>query len=90
MPTENPVSAPNSPLATTVDKISAILTKYTALRTYQELSNKGTPLDYENAGVYTSALLDAYMDYKAIWKLIQLGKCGEPRLEVPYLLLSVV
>ncbi|EUC44017.1 hypothetical protein COCMIDRAFT_6579 [Bipolaris oryzae ATCC 44560] len=26
---------------------------------------------YENAGIYTSALLDAYMDYKSIWKHIQ-------------------
>lgn len=27
--------------------------------------------DYENAGIYTSALLDAYMDYKSIWKQVQ-------------------
>lgn len=46
---------------------SAILTKYTSLRSYQELTNKGSPLDYENAGVYTSSLLDSYMEYKLIW-----------------------
>lgn len=40
---------------------SAILTKYTGLRSYYEQSLKGSPLDYENAGVYASALLDAYM-----------------------------
>lgn len=28
----------------------------------------GSPLDYENAGVYSSALLGAYMDYKASWQ----------------------
>lgn len=27
--------------------------------------------DYENAGIYTAALLDAYMDYKSIWKQVQ-------------------
>jgi hypothetical protein len=32
-----------------------------------------TPLEYENAGVYTSALLDSYMDYKNIWKSIQMA-----------------
>ncbi|KAI1268737.1 hypothetical protein F5Y18DRAFT_165340 [Xylariaceae sp. FL1019] len=42
----------------------AILTKYATLRSYQVQKNKGSPLDYENAGVYTSALLDAYTDYK--------------------------
>lgn len=54
------------------DKCSAIITKYSALRSYQELSNRGTPLDYENAGVYTNALLDAYLEYKSIWKDLQI------------------
>ena len=27
-------------------------------------------MDYENAGIYTGALLDAYMDYKVLWKQI--------------------
>lgn len=50
---------------------SAILTKYTALRSYQTLTNKGSPLDYENAGVYTNSLLESYLEYKGIWKNIQ-------------------
>ncbi|KAE8323661.1 hypothetical protein BDV39DRAFT_208643 [Aspergillus sergii] len=48
----------------------AVLTKYSALRSYQLLSNKGSPLDYENAGVYTNSLLESYLDYKDIWKTI--------------------
>ncbi|KAF3008205.1 hypothetical protein E8E14_008744 [Neopestalotiopsis sp. 37M] len=48
----------------------AILTKYTTLRSYQVAKNKGSPLDYENAGVYTSALLDAYTDYKYLYTSI--------------------
>ncbi|KKY14619.1 hypothetical protein UCRPC4_g06666 [Phaeomoniella chlamydospora] len=52
-------------------RTSAILTKYTGLRSFYEQSIKGSPLDYENAGVYSSALLDAYMDYKLLWKNIQ-------------------
>ncbi|KAF8212688.1 hypothetical protein K438DRAFT_1662231 [Mycena galopus ATCC 62051] len=49
----------------------AILTKYTSLKSFYEQSIKGSPLDYENAGVYSSALLDAYMDYKVMWRNIQ-------------------
>ncbi|KAF7341631.1 hypothetical protein MSAN_02060600 [Mycena sanguinolenta] len=49
----------------------AILTKYTSLKSFYEQSIKGSPLDYENAGVYSSALLDAYMDYKVLWRDIQ-------------------
>ncbi|ETS81500.1 hypothetical protein PFICI_06502 [Pestalotiopsis fici W106-1] len=48
----------------------AILSKYTTLRSYQVAKNKGSPLDYENAGVYTSALLDAYTDYKYLYTSI--------------------
>ncbi|KAK4694378.1 hypothetical protein P7C71_g3198, partial [Lecanoromycetidae sp. Uapishka_2] len=47
--------------------ISAILTKYTGLRSFYEQNLKGSPLDYENAGVYASALLDAYM--VSIWEV---------------------
>ncbi|OCK80670.1 hypothetical protein K432DRAFT_416534 [Lepidopterella palustris CBS 459.81] len=50
---------------------SAILTKYSSLRSFHEQSVKGSPLDYENAGIYTSSLLDAYMEYKTMWKDIQ-------------------
>ncbi|TFK33522.1 hypothetical protein BDQ12DRAFT_615171 [Crucibulum laeve] len=51
----------------------AILTKYSALRSFHEREVKGSPLEYENAGVYSSALLDAYMDYKILWRNIQAG-----------------
>ncbi|KAH8597449.1 hypothetical protein B0O99DRAFT_739487 [Bisporella sp. PMI_857] len=60
-------------VAETPQRTYAILTKYTALRSFVEQAGNFTPLDYENAGVYTSALLDAYMDYKNIWKLIQVA-----------------
>lgn len=56
-----------------VDHNSAILTKYTALRSYQSLTNRGSPLDYENAGVYTNTLLESYLDYKEIWKNVQMS-----------------
>ncbi|KAF7328408.1 hypothetical protein MVEN_02556500 [Mycena venus] len=52
-------------------RTNAILTKYTALKSFYETSVRGTPLQYENAGVYSSALLDAYMDYKVMWRDIQ-------------------
>jgi hypothetical protein len=52
-------------------RTNAILTKYTSLRSFYEQSLKGSPLDYENAGVYSSALLDAYMEYKSIWRELQ-------------------
>ncbi|KAB8206009.1 hypothetical protein BDV34DRAFT_224878 [Aspergillus parasiticus] len=54
----------------TPQRTHAVLTKYSALRSYQLLSNKGSPLDYENAGVYTNSLLESYLDYKEIWKTI--------------------
>ncbi|KJK61895.1 hypothetical protein P875_00086561 [Aspergillus parasiticus SU-1] len=54
----------------TPQRTHAVLTKYSALRSYQLLSNKGSPLDYENAGVYTNSLLESYLDYKDIWKAI--------------------
>ncbi|CAG7557898.1 unnamed protein product [Fusarium equiseti] len=49
----------------------AVLTKYTSLRSFHEATSLGSPLDYENAGIYTNSLLDAYMDYKYIWSQIQ-------------------
>ncbi|KAJ5651586.1 uncharacterized protein N7484_005309, partial [Penicillium longicatenatum] len=42
----------------------AILTKYSALQSYQLLLNKGSPLDYKNIGIYINALLESYLDYK--------------------------
>lgn len=57
-------------VAVTPQRTYAILTKYTALASFQKQLTKFSPLDYENAGIYTGALLDAYMDYKALWKQI--------------------
>ncbi|KAK3380771.1 hypothetical protein B0T24DRAFT_664692 [Lasiosphaeria ovina] len=45
----------------------AILTKYSSLRSFHEQTVKGSPLDYEIAGIYTGSLLDSYMEYKAMW-----------------------
>lgn len=60
----------------TPQRTHAILTKYSTLRSYQLLSNKGSPLDYENAGVYTNSLLESYLEYKDLWKMI--GNCMLP------------
>ena len=49
-------------------RTSAILTKYANLRRFYEESLHGSPLNDEIAGAYSSALLDAYMDYKTIGK----------------------
>ncbi|KAF7344156.1 hypothetical protein MVEN_01705800 [Mycena venus] len=54
-------------------RTNAILTKYTSLKSFHEKTLKGSPLDYENAGVYSSALLDAYMDFKVMWRNIQMA-----------------
>ncbi|QPC58046.1 hypothetical protein HYE67_000277 [Fusarium culmorum] len=46
---------------------SAILTKYESLRSFMALKPPAlTPMYYENASIYTNALLDAYMDYKNV------------------------
>ncbi|RKK69422.1 hypothetical protein BFJ69_g12769 [Fusarium oxysporum] len=63
-------------------KISAVLTKYTSLRSYHEQTRKGSPLDYENAGVYTAALYDAYTDYKMMWGQIHTMIGGFNRNEI--------
>ncbi|KAK4169843.1 hypothetical protein QBC43DRAFT_283408 [Cladorrhinum sp. PSN259] len=57
-------------VAVTPQRTYAILTKYTALADFQMKKDDFSPLDYESAGIYTSALLDHYMDYKAMWKEI--------------------
>ena len=47
----------------------AILTKYETLRSYVALKPEGcTPLQYENAQLYTNALLDSFMTYKFLYK----------------------
>ncbi|KAI1291440.1 hypothetical protein F5Y03DRAFT_403279 [Xylaria venustula] len=57
-------------------RIYAILTKYTALRSFQTLTPRITPLLYDNAALYTNDLLDAYMDYKSIWKQIHVDNAN--------------
>ncbi|KAK0629294.1 hypothetical protein B0T17DRAFT_652973 [Bombardia bombarda] len=57
-------------VAITPQRTYAILTKYTALESFHQQMKKCRPLDYENAGIYTGALLDHYMDYKVLWKQI--------------------
>ncbi|KAM0387137.1 hypothetical protein ACHAQC_011063 [Fusarium culmorum] len=48
-------------------KADAILTKYESLRSFMALKPPAlTPMYYENASIYTNALLDAYMDYKNV------------------------
>ena len=48
----------------------AILTKYTALRSYQDWASKHKfdLLDYDMAQLYTDELMDVYLGYKAVWK----------------------
>jgi hypothetical protein len=60
----------------------AVLTKYTSLKSYYakvnaEKKSDGTsakhlPLSYDNAGIYTSLLQDAFLDFKNIYKNIRL------------------
>ncbi|KAF5560918.1 hypothetical protein FPHYL_6387 [Fusarium phyllophilum] len=60
-------------VAKTPQKTCAILSKYTTLKSFLKIYQPSSVLTYENAGVYTSALLDTYMDYKSIWKQIQVA-----------------
>ncbi|KAL7815141.1 hypothetical protein V8C26DRAFT_402544 [Trichoderma gracile] len=58
-------------VANTPQRTYAILTKYESLRSYMALKPpKLKPMFYENAAIYTNALLDAYMDYKNIYRTI--------------------
>ncbi|EPS38324.1 hypothetical protein H072_8001 [Dactylellina haptotyla CBS 200.50] len=57
-------------VAITPQRTYAVLTKYTALSSFHSRGYKYSPLQYENAGLYTNALLDAFMDYKSMWKQI--------------------
>ncbi|KAH7358861.1 hypothetical protein B0T11DRAFT_341079 [Plectosphaerella cucumerina] len=57
-------------VAITPQRTYAILTKYTALESFHLQNRTCRPLDYENAGIHTGALLDNYMDYKVLWKQI--------------------
>lgn len=47
----------------------AILTKYDSLRSFVSLRPaKYSPLQYENAQIYTGVLMDAFMTYKSLYK----------------------
>ncbi|KAI5856606.1 hypothetical protein BZA05DRAFT_204837 [Tricharina praecox] len=59
-------------VAQTPQRTSAILTRYTSLRSFVIDQKDLSPLNYDNAGVYTADLLDAYMDYKLHWKNINI------------------
>ena len=62
-------------VAKTPVRTHAILTKYTALRSYYQSLNMSTmssPVSYENSSVYTTMLQDAYLDYKNLYKGLQL------------------
>ncbi|KAK6497175.1 hypothetical protein TWF506_004650 [Arthrobotrys conoides] len=66
------------------DAVAACPQRYTALRSYHEETTKGSPLDYENAGIYTSSLYDAYTDYKILWNQIHnmMSKVNSNELEL--------
>lgn len=59
-------------VARTPQRTYAILTKYEALRSFHEKTKTKTctPLQYENATLYTNSLLNSYMDYKAMYRSI--------------------
>lgn len=71
---------------------SAILTKYTSLRSFYEQTAKGSPLDYEIAGIYTSSLLDAYMVSRRILPVLlppnqwprSTNSCGRTCMKVSF------
>lgn len=58
-------------VAATPMRTHAILTKYPALRSFQILAPQFTPLRYEHATNYSSALQEAYLDYKNMMKDIR-------------------
>jgi hypothetical protein len=60
-------------VAITPQRTYAILTKYTGLESFQRQKEKFTLLEYENAKIYTDAMLDHYMDYKMMWKQLALA-----------------
>ncbi|KAK5942982.1 hypothetical protein PMZ80_003987 [Knufia obscura] len=64
----------------------AILTKYDSLRSFVALKPKAyTKLQYENAQIYTNALMDAFMTYKSLYK-----KLGEQMVSIQNKMLEIV
>ncbi|KAF7324485.1 Major facilitator superfamily MFS-1 [Mycena kentingensis (nom. inval.)] len=61
----------------------AILTEYSDLKSFHTSTTvKGSPLDYENAGVYSSELLDMYLEYKEIARGIRQALLGVEQEQV--------
>lgn len=64
----------------------AILTKYDSLRSFVARKPASyTPLQYENAQIYTNALMDSFMTYKSIYK-----RLGEQIFNVQGKILEIV
>ncbi|MCJ1397773.1 hypothetical protein MMC11_000969 [Xylographa trunciseda] len=61
-----------SRVSDTPQKIYAILTSYMSLRSFRTALTGLRPLDYSNAKIYASELLDAYMEYCTILKKLQM------------------
>jgi hypothetical protein len=61
-------------VAHTPQRTNAILTRYRSLRSFVIDQKDIYPLNYDNTGVYTADLLDAYMHYKLHWKNINISK----------------
>lgn len=55
-------------VAMTPQRTYAILTKYTAIESFQRQIERYSILDYENASIYTNMLMDHFMEYKMMWK----------------------
>ncbi|KAF8245985.1 hypothetical protein K440DRAFT_662481 [Wilcoxina mikolae CBS 423.85] len=53
-------------------RIAAVLSKYTSLRSFHEQMPGIVPLDYDNVVLYHTYLLEAYMEYKHIVKQLNL------------------
>ncbi|MCJ1280115.1 hypothetical protein MMC21_007942 [Puttea exsequens] len=54
------------------NKNSAVLTRYTALRSFHLQTTGISPLDYSRALVHAKGLMESYIDYKNILKQIQI------------------
>lgn len=59
-------------------RIAAVLTKYTTLRSFAEQMPGVVPLDYDNTVLYSGDLLDAYMEYKHLVKQLNLSPSSLP------------
>lgn len=58
-------------VAKTPMRTHAILTKYTALKSFHSMEQIYSPLSYDNVTIYTNILMDAYLEYKSILREVQ-------------------